>query len=39
MPYEMHPLPKKGMVVDGCDRKGREGVRRASGEGGQVEAN
>jgi Fe-S-cluster-containing hydrogenase component 2 len=22
IPYEMHPLPKKGMVVNGCDRRG-----------------
>ena len=22
IPYEMHPLPEKGSVVDGCNRKG-----------------
>jgi hypothetical protein len=22
LPYEMNPLPEKGSVVDGCDRKG-----------------
>jgi hypothetical protein len=22
LPYEMHPLPEKGSVVGGCDRKG-----------------
>ena len=22
LPYEMHPLPEKGSLVDGCDRKG-----------------
>jgi Fe-S-cluster-containing hydrogenase component 2 len=22
LPYEMHPLPEKGAVIDGCDRRG-----------------
>ena len=22
MPYEMEPLPEKGAIVDGCDRRG-----------------
>jgi Fe-S-cluster-containing hydrogenase component 2 len=22
LPYELHPLPEKGKIVDGCDRKG-----------------